>query len=164
MIPISKAIDIVKRETRSLGAETVRLSDVVGRILAEDILADTDMPPFDRSQMDGFAVVANDTAGAPVELRIVGESAAGHGWHRKLKPGEAVRIMTGAPVPNGADAIQKLELAAETDGIVAIKQPTEIGRYIVHKGSEIKKRGKLFGSGEAVDEKMVATLAAFGYS
>ena len=79
MIPVPKAISIVKRETTSLGSQTVRLSDSLGRILAEDILADTDMPPFDRSQMDGFAVIAKDTLKAPVELRIVGESAAGHG-------------------------------------------------------------------------------------
>ena len=164
MIRISKAIGIVKRETKPLGAETVRLSDTVGRILAENILADTDMPPFDRSQMDGYAVIANDTLTAPVELRIVGESAAGHGWHRKLKRGEAIRIMTGAPVPRGADAIQRIELTNEADENVTVNQPTEEGRYIVSKGSEIKKRGKLFGLGDAIDEKMVATLAAFGYA
>jgi molybdopterin molybdotransferase len=164
MIPVPKAIDIVKRETSSLGSETVRLSDSVGRILAEDILADTDMPPFDRSQMDGFAVIAEDTLKAPVGLRIVGESAAGHGWHRTLKRGQAVRIMTGAPVPRGSDAIQRLELATEAGDLVTINQPTEAGRYIVPRGSEIQRRGKLFGPGDAVDEKMVATLAAFGYS
>ena len=164
MIPISKAIGIVKRETKPLAAETVRLSDTVGRILAENILADTDMPPFDRSQMDGYAVIARDTLKTPVRLRIVGESAAGRGWHRKLKHGEAIRIMTGAPVPRGADAIQKIELASEAGGIVTVDQPTETGRYIVPKGSEIKKRGKLFEPGDSIDEKMVATLAAFGYA
>ena len=164
MIPISKAIKIIKRETKPLGAETVRLSASVGRILAEDILADTDVPPFDRSQMDGFAVRARDTAHAPVELKIVGESAAGRGWHRKMKPGEAVRIMTGAPVPDGADAIQKIELTNEADGIITILEPTETSKYIVKKAAEIKKRGKLFGPGDPINDKMIATLAAFGYA
>jgi molybdenum cofactor synthesis domain-containing protein len=164
MIEISKALKIIKRETKSLGDESVRLSDAVGRILAEHILADTDMPPFDRSQMDGFAVRAKDTENAPVELKIVGESAAGRGWHRKMKSGEAVRIMTGAPVPDGADAIQKIELTSEGDGIITILEPTETGKYIVKRAAEIKKRGKLFGPGDAINDKMIATLAAFGYA
>src|SRR5687767_12537723 len=148
MIPISKAIDIVKRETSSLGAETIRLSGSVRRVLAEDIVADTDMPPFDRSQMDGYAVKAKDTANAPVTLKLVGESAAGRGWHKKLKSGEAVRIMTGAAVPFGADAIQKLELTSESGETVTINESTETSRYIVRKGAEIKKGDRLFRAGD----------------
>ncbi len=164
MISISKAVGMVKREIGSLDVETVRLQRSIGRVLAEDIRADSDMPPFDRSQMDGFAVRAKDTLAAPVELRIVGESAAGHGWHKKLKSREAVRIMTGAPVPTGADAIQKIELASEMDGTVNVRETTEAGRYIVKKGAEIKKGERLFRSGEVIDEKMIASLAAFGYA
>src|SRR5687767_3544030 len=108
MIPIEKAIKIVLRETPSLGAERIALADCVGRVLAEDIRADSDLPPFDRSQMDGFAVKADDLADATSLLKIVGESAAGHGWHKRMKSGEAVRIMTGAPVPAGADSVQKV--------------------------------------------------------
>jgi molybdopterin molybdotransferase len=164
MIPISKGIDIVKRKTGSLGSQTVPLGDSVGRVLAEDIRADTDMPPFDRSQMDGFAVQAQDTKNAPAVLMIVGESAAGRGWHHKLKSGEAVRIMTGAPVPSGADSIQKVELTRERRGAVTITEPTEKGRYIVKKGAEIKKGERLFLKSELVNEQMIASLAAFGYS
>ncbi len=163
MIPVSKAVAIVKRECSALGIETIRLNDSVRRILAEDILADTDMPPFDRSQMDGFAVKAKDTIDAPVVLKIVGESAAGRGWHDPVGSGEAVRIMTGAPVPPGSDAVQKLELIRESGNSVTIREPTEKGRFIVRKGAEIKKGARLFRSGEAVNEKMVASLAAFGY-
>src|SRR5687767_5223100 len=130
MISISKALTIVKRETAALGVETVRLTDSVGRVLAEDINADTDMPPFDRSQMDGYAVQAKDTANAPVELKIVGEAAAGRGWHNKLRSGEAVRIMTGAPVPKGADSIQKIELTRESNDTVTIKESTATSRFI----------------------------------
>src|SRR6185369_4940283 len=99
-----------------LDVEPVALGDAGGRILAEDIIADTDLPPFDRAQMDGYAVQAADVANVPARLKIVGESAAGAGWHQEMKGGEAVRIMTGAPVPAGADAVQQVELTRETDG------------------------------------------------
>jgi molybdopterin molybdotransferase len=164
MIPISKAINIIKRETKSIDSEVVRISACVGRILAENIVADTDMPPFDRSQMDGFAVKAKDTANAPVRLKIAGESAAGKGWHNKLRAGEAVRIMTGASVPLGADSIQKVELTNESNGTVTINEPTDVTKYIVKKGAEIKKGERLFRTGERINEKMIASLAAFGYS
>ena len=164
MIPITEAIDIIKRETARLGFEIVAVEEAVGRVLAEEIVADTDLPPFDRSQMDGFAVVASDTANAPVELRIVGESAAGKGWHHELKPGEAIRIMTGAPVPFGADAVQRSELAREAGEFVTILEPTTTGRFIVARGSEGKMGDKVFSSGEVVDINMIACLAAFGYA
>ena len=173
MISISKAISLIEQNIVSLGTETVSISDVVGRILAEDIAADMDLPPFDRSQMDGFAVRAADVANAPVELKLIGESAAGHGFHTEMHAGETVRIMTGAPVPPGADAVQKVELtgernfdseaAQETDGAITILEPVAEGRNIVQQGAEVKK-GKLIRSkGERMNERMIATLAAFGY-
>src|ERR1044071_522686 len=99
MIPVADAIKIVLAQISVLPTESVPLSDALARILAEDIIADTDLPPFDRAQMDGYAVRAADVASTPTRLRIVGESAAGAGWHNEMKAGEAVRIMTGAPVP-----------------------------------------------------------------
>ena len=164
MIPVEEAIGIVKRRTRGLGSETVRLADAVGRVLAQNINADSDMPPFDRSQMDGYAMRSEDSFNTPVDLKLVGESAAGRGWHNKLSRGEAVRIMTGAPVPRGADSVQKIELTKEDGDSVTIFEPTEKGRYIVRKGSEIKKGARLFSPGEMINETMVASLAAFGYS
>lgn len=165
MIDISKAIKIIQSEMVPLGVERVTLSVAVGRVLAEDIVADTDLPPFDRSQMDGFAVVAADTKTAPVSLEIIGESAAGKGWHKTMKPGQAVRIMTGAPVPKGSDAVQKVELTSETaDGKVEVREPTTKGRFIVPRGAEIKARKMIFRSGQVLSENMIATLASFGYA
>ena len=164
MIPISRAISIIERETPVLGSESVRLYGCVGRWLAENVVADSDMPPFDRSQMDGYAMKASDTTVVPIELTIVGESAAGRGWHGKLGRREAIRIMTGAAVPQGADSVQKIELTSESNEVVTIKEPTEKGRYIVRKGAEIRKGATLFRSGEEINEKMVASLAAFGYA
>ena len=165
MIDISQAIKIIDRETGSLGTEKVDLAVAVGRVLSEDVIADTNLPPFDRSQMDGYVVIAADTIAAPVTLKVVGESAAGRGWHRKLQTGQAVAIMTGAPVPKGADAVQKIELTRQSaDGSVEILEPAETGKFIVRLGSEIEKGTAIFRSGEIVTENMIATLAAFGYA
>lgn len=164
MITISQALKIISRENKMLGTERVELSEAAGRVLAEDIFADSDLPPFDRSQMDGFAVLARDTQNLPVKLRIAGESAAGRGWHGVLKRGQAVRIMTGARLPIGADAIQKVELTSEANGLVTINEPTAVGRYIVAKGKEVKKGSKVLRSGEILSAKNIAIPAAFGYS
>src|SRR5438477_301005 len=141
MIPIDEAIRIVLNNTPRLSTEAVHLNDALGRFLAEDIVADTDLPPFDRAQMDGYAVRAADVANTPARLRIVGESAAGAGWHREMKPGDAVRIMTGAPVPAGADAVQQVELTRELNGggEVEILERVDAGRSIVKQAAEIKR-------------------------
>lgn len=164
MIEISKALKLIERQVAPLKSERVPLADAVGRVLAEDVVADIDMPPFDRSQMDGYAVSADDTTNAPVGLRLAGEAAAGRGWHKTLKPGEAVRIMTGAPVPKGSDAVQKVELTRETSRGVEILEPTEKGRFIVTRGSEIRRGKVVVKRGEVVSDNMIATLAAFGYA
>lgn len=164
MIPVSKAIAIISREVRGLPVERVAIEDAVGRVLAEDVVADTDMPPFDRSQMDGYAVRAADTKDAPVTLKLVGESAAGRGWKGRLRSGEAVRIMTGAPLPAGADAVQKIELASETDGTVTINEPTAKGRFIVQKGKEVKKGTTVLHRGNRISPANISVPAAFGYA
>ena len=164
MINVESALKIVARETHALKPERIPLDEASGRVLAEDIVADTDMPPFDRSQMDGYAVKAADTENAPVTLKLVGESAAGRGWHKTLKKGEAVRIMTGAPLPDGSDAVQKIELTSEDGSTVTIKEPTSPGRYIVHQGKEIKKGKVVLESGTAITPNNIAVPAAFGYA
>jgi molybdopterin molybdotransferase len=166
MIPVSEAIQIVLQHSPKLGVEAVVLGDAMGRILAEDILADSDLPPFDRAQMDGYAVRAADVAKTPARLRIAGESAAGAGWHHEMKAGEAVRIMTGAPVPAGGDAVQQVELTREVDGaeFVEILEPVEAGRSIVKQAAEIKAGETVLHAGEDINASMIATLASFGYA
>src|SRR5882762_992515 len=166
MIPVADGIQIVLDQTTSLPAESIALVDSLGRILAEDIVADTDLPPFDRAQMDGYAVRAADVAITPARLRIVGESAAGAGWHHEMKAGEAVRIMTGAPVPEDADAVQQVELTREIDrnAIVEILESVEAGRSIVRQAAEIKAGETVLRAGEDINAAMIATLASFGYA
>jgi molybdopterin molybdotransferase len=142
MIPVAEAIRIVRQQTRTLPSERVSLASARERVLAQDIIADSDLPPFDRSQMDGYAVLASDVQTPPVRLKIVGESAAGRGWHHEMKPGKAVRIMTGAPVPAGADSVQQVELTRDL---------TETGEVEIL-------------AGEQITAATMAVLASFGYA
>jgi molybdopterin molybdotransferase len=166
MISVAEATRIVKEQTGALPHEKVALEDALGRFLAEDIVADTDLPPFDRSQMDGYAINASDVQTVPVRLKIIGESAAGKGWHQKLKTGEAVRIMTGAPVPVGADSVQQVELTRELDGgaEVEILEPASPGRSIVTRAAEIKAGETVLNAGEHITAATMAVLASFGYA
>ena len=166
MIPITEAIQIVLQHTPKLASQEVSLPEAANRILAEDIIADTDLPPFDRAQMDGYAVRAADVANIPAQLKIVGESAAGAGWHHEMNAGEAVRIMTGAPVPSGADAVQQVELTREPNGTGAVEilASVEAGRSIVKRASEIKSGETVLRVGEDINAQTIATLASFGYA
>lgn len=166
MIPISDALKIIEKRIPKLPTEKVELADAVGRVLAEKIYADMDLPPFDRSQMDGFAVRAKDVRSAPVRLKIVGESVAGKGFDETLKAGEAIRIMTGARVPQGADSVQKKELVNQSDNgkYAEILEATKKGQHYVSKAEEIKKGAQVFSKGEIINSRMIAVLASFGYA
>ncbi|HEY5885703.1 MAG TPA: gephyrin-like molybdotransferase Glp [Pyrinomonadaceae bacterium] len=166
MIPVSEAIDLVKAHVKPLALESVPLADSVGRFLARDAAADSDLPPFDRSQMDGYAVRVADVQQIPARLRIVGESAAGRGWRQEMQAGEAVRIMTGAPVPKGADGVQQVELTRETNNgsEVEILEPVALGRSIVKLGDEITKGKVVLRAGDLINSGAVAVLASFGYA
>jgi molybdopterin molybdotransferase len=166
MISVAEAVEIVRQHTPALQTERVELPNALGRVLAQEIAADSDLPPFDRAQMDGYAVRAAETTGAPVSLRIAGESAAGKGWHHRLEEGHAVRIMTGAPVPEGADSVQQVELTHELkDGtVVELLEAVEPGRSIVKRGAEIKAGEVVLRPGVTINAAMMAVLAAFGYA
>jgi molybdenum cofactor synthesis domain-containing protein len=169
MISVDDAIRIVTEQTGSLISERIPLAQARSRYLAEDVVADSDLPPFDRSQMDGYAVRASDLQTVPAKLKLVGESAAGRGWHNVMKAGEAVRIMTGAPVPTGADSVQQVELTRELGVVngfaeVEIIEPVSPGRSIVTRGSEIKGGETVLRAGEQITAAAMAVLASFGYS
>lgn len=164
MISVAEALDIVLQHTPRLEPDGVALTEALGRVLAEDIIADSDLPPFDRSQMDGYAVRAEEVQQTPARLRVAGESVAGKGWHHELQPGTAIRIMTGAPVPLGADSVQQVELTREAeDGSVEILEPVNPGRSIVKRGAEIKAGETVLRAGDRINAAMISVLASFGY-
>jgi molybdenum cofactor synthesis domain-containing protein len=166
MIPVTEAVGIVVGKTEPLASERVALDEALGRVLAEDVCADTDLPPFDRAQMDGYAVRSADLREAPARLRVVGEAAAGSGWRGTLQAGEAVRIMTGAPLPAGADSVQQVEVTREDEGggLVLIERATEPGQFYVPRASEIRKGERVLEAGEEINAARMAVLASFGYA
>lgn len=170
MISVAEAIRIVRAQSELLPVERVGISEYLGRVLARDVVADSDLPPFNRAQMDGYAMRAADTENAsgdaPASLRVVGEAAAGRGWRGRLQSGEAVRIMTGAPVPDGADSVQRVEVTSEREGgaIVHIERATTPGQFIVERASEVMAGTVVLRAGETINATMTAALAAFGYA
>ena len=115
MRPLEDARAEVLETVFPLGSETVPLAEAEGRILAEDVRAPTDVPPFPNSAMDGFAVIASDVASPPVRLRVVEDVPAGSVATRTVTSGTAIKIMTGAPMPAGADAVVKVEVTRQPD-------------------------------------------------
>jgi len=168
MLRIEDALDLMLDHTPLLAAEEVALADALGRVLRRDALSDTDLPPFNRARMDGYAVRAVDTTDAstkhPARLRSVGELAAGQSFPRPVEAGEAVRIMTGAPVPEGADAVQKIEVIRVNEDVVEIEEPVTPGQFITPRGVEAKAGEVMVSSGERITPAVAAVLASFGYA
>lgn len=164
MLPVEDALEIVLAHTPRLAADEVELADALGRILAEEVRADADMPPFDRSAMDGYAVRAADVADAPVVLPVAGQIRAGQYPDRPLPPRQAVQVMTGAPVPAGATAVQQVEKTRPRDGgsRVEILEPVAAGAHISRQGSEVAAGDVVLEAGRSIDPATIAVLAAVG--
>lgn len=142
------------------------LMDTIGLPVGEDVLAPVSLPVFDNSGMDGYAVAFRDVADAsaerPVHLPVVGEIAAGQTTIFELTPGTAVRIMTGAPVPEGCTAVVPFEWAEETEREVVVHRgPTE-GQHIRYAGEEVRQGDLLMRRGEVIGTRQVGLLAALG--
>ena len=169
MISVQEAQSIMRNNTQPLGFETVSLKNAGNRVLAQDVIATFPMPQFDNSAMDGFAVRAVDTVGAhkssPVKLKMVGLSSAGTPSEIILKPGKCVQCMTGAAIPDGADAIVIVENTNgfSDSGTVQIFQEANIGDHIRRKGEEIEKSDALISRGTCITPSEMGTLATFGY-
>src|SRR5882724_7122911 len=118
-----------------MGTETVSLAGAAGRVLAEEIAADRDYPPFPRSARDGFAVRAADLPG---ELRVIGEVRAGESFSGRVGAGQAVEIMTGAPVPDGADAVLMVEHVTHEGGVIRTDRSHKPGDNFNPRGIEAR--------------------------
>jgi molybdopterin molybdotransferase len=164
MVSVDAALDIVLKHTPSLGAEEVALGDCLGRVLAEDVRTDTDLPPYDRSAMDGYAVRASDVASAPIVLEVAGQVRAGQWPDQPLPPGRAVQVMTGAPIPAGATAVQPVEKTRVLDGgrRVEILEPVATGAHIARQGAEGHAGDEVLSRGITIDPASVAVLATAG--
>jgi molybdopterin molybdotransferase len=152
-------LDTVRNALAQPAVEQVELDAACGRILAEDVAADRDYPPTPRSVRDGFALRAADV---PAELTVIGEVRAGERFTGKVGPSEAVEIMTGAPVPAGADAVVMVEHTTRHGDRVRIGGPAQAGQFINPRGAEARAGEILLDAGTALDYSGVAMLAAAG--
>lgn len=164
MITVDEALSIVLDLVAPLDLETIALEDAHRRILAEEIVADIDLPPFDRARMDGYAVRSADLAEAPTTFRVIGEVPAGAMFEGEVHYGEAVKIFTGAPVPEGADAVQKVEVTRAKGNTVEMMEPVSPGQFITPRASEIAAGEIVAKTGEEIGPAQMAVLASFGYS
>jgi molybdenum cofactor synthesis domain-containing protein len=161
------AMDIIEENVgRTDRTERIPLEEVQYRVLAEDAVADFDVPPFDRSAMDGYAVRADDTYGAstfhPKRLRLVGVQHAGDIFQAELKTGECVQVATGSPVPRGSDAVVMVENTKASGGEVEVHQPVYPGANIAPRGEDIRRGDVVVTGGEHLTPGKVGALAALG--
>ncbi|MEY2957553.1 MAG: molybdopterin biosynthesis protein MoeA, partial [Actinomycetota bacterium] len=164
MIPLEDAQALVVDRCGALGPVEVPFEEAVGLVLAADVVAEELVPPFDNTAVDGYAVIAADTASVPVDLEVVGEVAAGAFTDRVLVRGEAIRIMTGAPIPVGADAIVMVEDTERlVDGSVErvrIATSVEAGAAVRRAGDDVRPGQLLFEAGTLVTPPIVGVLAS----
>ncbi len=163
LLPVSEALKRIIASATPLETEVVALADTLGRTLAEDISARRTQPPFAASAMDGYAVRAEDVARVPATLKVIGTSAAGHGFSGRVQSGEAVRIFTGAPVPEGADTIIIQENTNALENSVEILQSDRLGTYVRPAGLDFKQGDVLLKKGTRLGPCELAIAAAMNH-
>jgi molybdopterin molybdotransferase len=177
MISVEEARERILSYVHRLEPEEKPILEALGQVLAEDVVSDIDIPPLDNTAMDGYAVRAADTEGAtldsPVRLGVIGELAAGYVFADQVTPGTAVRIMTGAPLPDGADAVVPFE---ETDepgqrqfgsfakpvGEVSVHKAARSGANIRRAGEDIWKGARVLAKGTVLEPAHAGVLASLG--
>lgn len=166
MISVQEALETILKEIRPLGTESVPINSAPGRVLGEDIAARGSNPPWDNSAMDGYALRAADTQGASAEkpalLRVIYDLPAGQTPKASINKGEAVRIMTGAPVPEGADAVIMVERTSAEQGTVLVKCEARSGDHIRRSGEDFKAGEVVIKKGSLVRPSEVSMLATCG--
>jgi molybdopterin molybdotransferase len=162
LIPLEEAQEIVLSNTPRLPIEEVDFQEAPGRVLAEDIASDIDLPPFPRSMMDGYALRSEDARATPTRLDVVGVIPAGTFPPFRIESGQAAQIMTGAPVPEGADAVQIVEETRVVGDQVEILEPVQPDQYVVARGSEVKIGDVVLKKGTHLDPAAVAVAATAG--
>ncbi len=164
LLPVAEARVRVLAGAGARGTERVPLAEALGRTLSEPLLARRTQPPFRASAMDGFALQAADLESLPATLKLIGESAAGHGFSGTLNRGETVRIFTGAPVPEGADAVLMQEDALLDGDIVTATRIVAEGRHIREIGIDFTDEEALLPAGTRLGPIDIALAAASGHA
>lgn len=168
MISVEAALEKILSHIQPLGFEKVSLLESQGRVIGEDIYASRDIPPLDNSAMDGYAVKCEDIQRAsqdrPVRLEIVEDLPAGSVSKRTLAKGEAIRIMTGAPIPRGADTVVQVEDTEREDRYAKFLKPVPLGENIRRAGEDVSKGERVISHGDLIRPAEVGMLASVGRS
>jgi len=168
MIPVDEALDKILSHVLPLGFEKVSLLDALGRVIGEDIYAKRNIPPLDNSAMDGYALRSQDVRKAsqnhPVRLVVIEDLPAGFISTKTIEKGKAIRIMTGAPIPKGADAVVPVEVTKKEDGFALIFKAAVLGENIRKSGEDVKQGDRVIFKGDTIRPAEVGMLASVGRS
>jgi molybdopterin molybdotransferase len=163
---VSDVVQLLDGRVRSLAGESVAILEAAGRVLAEDVRADVAVPGFNRAAMDGYALRAEESFGAgpynPLQLRIVGESLPGRPFAGCMSAGQVVRIMTGAPMPNGADAVLPVELVREDNCNLVISEAVSPQRHVSRRGEDVAPGSTALAAGRVLRPQDLGLLASLG--
>jgi molybdopterin molybdotransferase len=166
MLSVEDALAQVLTAFHPLEPERVPVLETLGRVLAEDVYSDMDIPPHANSAMDGYALIAADAAGAgpdtPVRLRVIENLAAGYVAQQAVVPGTAIRIMTGAPLPAGADSVIRFERTRQEGEWVDLYYASPVGNNIRYAGEDVHKGAKVLTRGTRVRPQEIGMLSALG--
>lgn len=160
LIPVEEARARILEKVKPLPAETVPLDKALGRVLAKPVKALRDQPPFDGSAMDGYAVIAADVADVPATLKLIGTSAAGHGFRGTVKRGGCVRIFTGAPMPKGADSVVIQENVVASGKDITVLQPVRPQQNVRAAGLDFRRGDLLLPAGLTLGARDIGLAAA----
>jgi molybdopterin molybdotransferase len=178
LISVEEALAEILEHVKPLEPQRVAILDSLGRVLAQEIVSDTDIPPFANSAMDGFAVrsedVAEATPAAPVPLKVVGNVAAGYVAGTRLEPGSAIRIMTGAPLPDGADAVVPYEGTSDFDRLkeerlarpateIDVRQAVQPHDHVRPAGEDVRFQELVMVPGRIIRPQEIGVLASLGH-
>ena len=160
LLPVDEALRRILAGASKLETDAAFLGEAGGRVLAADLHAKRQQPPFAASAMDGYALRAADVANVPATLKLIGQSAAGHAFSGVVSAGEAVRIFTGAPVPKGADSVVIQENAVARDQTVEIVETIALGRNIRKAGLDFSQGDVLLQAGRVLDPAALSLAAS----
>ncbi len=160
LTPVKEAQDLVVKGVKPLGAELVAIENSLGRVLAKSVVAKRDQPPFAASAMDGYAVRNADVSRLPTTLKVIGMSAAGHQFKGKVSAGTAVRILTGAPVPESADTVIIQENTKLASDVLTVLEAPPPGKHIRRTGLDFQKDDELLAAGTVLRPRDIGLAAA----
>jgi molybdopterin molybdotransferase len=166
VIPVAEAVSVIREIARPPSSEDVPLTDVLGRILTREICSDVDIPGFDRSTVDGYAVCSSDTTGAgesiPSMLKLTGRITMGENRNGSVSPGSCMYIPTGGALPGGADSVVMIEYCEELGDQVLIHKPVAPGENVISRGEDFSSDRVAIPAGTEISSRVAGVLAACG--